>query len=56
MAVTNTFAAIPGVVGIRAAAYLRESWGWYGVFWSCGILYILATAIYILWGSAKRMV
>ncbi|CAD7950784.1 unnamed protein product [Amoebophrya sp. A120] len=56
LATTNMVGAIPGIVGVRAAAYFKESLGWEGVFISCALLYYVAIVIYLNFGSVKRLV
>merc|ERR1711920_322012 len=55
MAISNVMASVPGVIGVRVAAYLQESVGWSGVFVSCGGLYLLSFVVYLKWGSVKRI-
>ncbi|CAD7931986.1 unnamed protein product [Amoebophrya sp. A25] len=56
LATTNMVAALPGIVGVQAAAYCKESLGWNGVFVSCAVLYFVAISVYLSFGSVKRLV
>eukprot|EP00392_Amoebophrya_sp_AT5.2_P014622 g14783.t1 len=56
LATTNMVGAVPGIVGVRAAAYFKESLGWNGVFVSCAVLYYVAIVVYLTFGSVKRLV
>jgi hypothetical protein len=56
MGLSNTFATIPGIVGVYASG-LTLSWtdSWAIVFSTAGVVTLFGWAFYLIFGSCKRL-
>ena len=56
MAITNTVATVPGMVGVWVSGALVESTGsWNSVFYLAATMYVLGTAVYFRYGSVQKL-
>ena len=53
MAITNTFASIPGILGVYVSGLLKLQFGWEGAFFFCATVYFFATALYLGWARTS---
>lgn len=55
MGISNTIAAIPGIVGVAAAGFIWEATGSFApVFYLTAAVYIAGAAGYLRWGSGEK--
>ena len=53
MAITNTFASLPGILGVYLTGLLKLQFGWEGAFFFSATLYFFATALYLAWARTS---
>ena len=57
MGISNTAGTIPGVVGVYVTGWLVTSTGGYGAaFVLCAAVEVLGALVWLMWGTAKRIV
>ena len=57
MGITNTAGTIPGIIGIYVTGWLVTSTGGYSAaFMLCAAVEVLGAVVWLMWGTAKRIV
>jgi len=55
MGISNSFATLPGIIGVAATAFIVQATGSYsGVFYLAAAVYLVGLIAYDVWGSGER--
>jgi ACS family sodium-dependent inorganic phosphate cotransporter len=57
MGISNTFATLPGIVGVAATGFIVQATGSYsGVFYLAAAVYLVGLVAFNVWGSGERKI
>jgi ACS family sodium-dependent inorganic phosphate cotransporter len=57
MGISNTFATLPGIIGVAATGFIVQATGSYSdVFYLAAAVYLIGLAAFALWGSGERKI
>jgi ACS family sodium-dependent inorganic phosphate cotransporter len=57
MGISNTFATLPGIIGVAATGFIVQATGSYSdVFYLAAAVYLVGLAAFALWGSGERKI
>ena len=57
MGISNTFATLPGIIGVAATGFIVQATGSYsGVFYLAAAVYLVGLVAYDVWGSGERKI
>ena len=57
MGISNTFATLPGIIGVAAAGFIVQATGSYSdVFYLAAAVYLVGFVAFALWGSGERKI
>lgn len=55
MGISNTFATLPGIIGVALTGFVVQATGSYsGVFYLAALVYLIGLIAYLVWGSGER--
>ncbi|MGZ6226567.1 MAG: ACS family MFS transporter [Candidatus Binataceae bacterium] len=57
MGISNTFATLPGIIGVAATGFIVQATGSYSdVFYLAAVVYLVGLVAFDVWGSAERKI
>jgi ACS family sodium-dependent inorganic phosphate cotransporter len=57
MGISNTFATLPGIIGVAATGFIVQATGSYSaVFYLAAAIYMVGLVAYLVWGSGERRI